>query len=146
MTCPQCSGETSVLDSRQSKQTVRRRRTCVACKLRFTTYEVCDIEATVTVRMSVNANGFALNLDQRTDTLTPSKQGAHLQICSCKHKKFAHNEEGRCAHCKCLAFTPRLIDADKQEPLCARCKHEASSHYDGEGACTETCPCTRYVS
>jgi transcriptional repressor NrdR len=37
--CPYCGGESNVIDSRVSADGVRRRRTCGACKRRFTTYE-----------------------------------------------------------------------------------------------------------
>lgn len=40
MKCPFCSYENSkVLDSRSGETTIRRRRECLACKKRFTTYE-----------------------------------------------------------------------------------------------------------
>jgi transcriptional repressor NrdR len=43
--CPFCkNGETSVVDSRDAKEgsEIRRRRECLACKKRFTTYERAD--------------------------------------------------------------------------------------------------------
>lgn len=39
MQCPFCSGDSSVTETRISPDGVRRRRTCAACKRRFTTYE-----------------------------------------------------------------------------------------------------------
>lgn len=40
MKCPFCKrGETRVLESRQSELSLRRRRECVKCEQRFTTYE-----------------------------------------------------------------------------------------------------------
>ena len=40
MRCPYClKDDTSVIDSRQSADSVRRRRVCERCKKRFTTYE-----------------------------------------------------------------------------------------------------------
>ena len=40
MLCPQCRvGETRVIDSRDDESAIRRRRECLACKHRFTTYE-----------------------------------------------------------------------------------------------------------
>ena len=45
MTCPFCGHrEDRVIDSRESKEgdSVRRRRQCLACERRFTTYERCD--------------------------------------------------------------------------------------------------------
>ncbi|HWF47995.1 MAG TPA: transcriptional regulator NrdR [Bryobacteraceae bacterium] len=45
MTCPFCGHrEDRVIDSRESKEgeSIRRRRECLACERRFTTYERCD--------------------------------------------------------------------------------------------------------
>ena len=45
MTCPFCGHrEDKVVDSRESKEgdLIRRRRQCLACERRFTTYERCD--------------------------------------------------------------------------------------------------------
>ncbi len=40
MRCPRCSYEdSSVIDSRSDGNTIRRRRECLSCKNRFTTYE-----------------------------------------------------------------------------------------------------------
>lgn len=39
MECPFCSGDTKVTDKRSSPEGVRRRRECLKCKKRFTTYE-----------------------------------------------------------------------------------------------------------
>jgi transcriptional repressor NrdR len=37
--CPYCGGDSQVKDSRLSAEGIRRRRECVECKRRFTTYE-----------------------------------------------------------------------------------------------------------
>jgi transcriptional repressor NrdR len=45
MTCPFCGfREDKVIDSRESKEgdSIRRRRQCISCERRFTTYERCD--------------------------------------------------------------------------------------------------------
>jgi transcriptional repressor NrdR len=39
MKCPYCYSNTKVLDKRESKDATRRRRECLKCKRRFTTYE-----------------------------------------------------------------------------------------------------------
>jgi transcriptional repressor NrdR len=47
MRCPKCGcQDDKVIDSRASREgaTIRRRRQCVACGYRFTTYEVVEIE------------------------------------------------------------------------------------------------------
>lgn len=37
--CPYCSGETKVVDKRDGEGSTRRRRECISCEKRFTTYE-----------------------------------------------------------------------------------------------------------
>ena len=39
MQCPFCASDSAVTETRDSAEGVRRRRVCVACKRRFTTYE-----------------------------------------------------------------------------------------------------------
>ncbi len=39
MKCPYCSSKTKVTNKRESPQGIRRRRECLKCKKRFTTYE-----------------------------------------------------------------------------------------------------------
>jgi len=51
MLCPYCQhGETKVLDSRESEESVRRRRECLECSKRFTTYERAEIIDLVVVK------------------------------------------------------------------------------------------------
>jgi len=46
--CPYCSNpETKVTDSRESENTVRRRRECEKCSKRFTTYEKVEFDLTI---------------------------------------------------------------------------------------------------
>jgi len=46
--CPYCSNpETKVLDSRESENSVRRRRECEKCNKRFTTYEKVEFDLNV---------------------------------------------------------------------------------------------------
>ena len=48
MTCPNCGGETHVVDSRTNEDSTRRRRECVECKSRFSTVEIdADYYATL---------------------------------------------------------------------------------------------------
>lgn len=55
MTCttPDCGGITRVLDSRESGASVRRRRECDSCGVRFTTYEVIAEQAPVRQRIAI---------------------------------------------------------------------------------------------
>lgn len=47
MKCPSCQQETKVIETRVSCDSTRRRRECLECKERFTTYERAEIELTV---------------------------------------------------------------------------------------------------
>lgn len=48
MTCPFCSNiETKVTDKRASENAIRRRRECLKCGKRFTTYERAEIDLTI---------------------------------------------------------------------------------------------------
>jgi hypothetical protein len=40
MNCEKCGGESAVIDSRDIYGTKRRRRECLACKFRWSTYEI----------------------------------------------------------------------------------------------------------
>lgn len=43
MNCPYCSyGDSKVIDSRPSEEKIRRRRECLKCGKRFTTYEIIE--------------------------------------------------------------------------------------------------------
>jgi hypothetical protein len=49
MNCPSCNADTRVLESRSKPDRIRRRRSCIACGQRFTTWETWpDITPTVT--------------------------------------------------------------------------------------------------
>ena len=51
MTCPYCSrGDSKVIDSRDSGDGVRRRRECLGCARRFTTYERVQTRAMTVVK------------------------------------------------------------------------------------------------
>ena len=48
MICPYCLHiETKVIDSRESENTVRRRRECLKCSKRFTTYEKVEFDLVI---------------------------------------------------------------------------------------------------
>ena len=51
MYCPFCSNDDSkVIDSRDSGESIRRRRECLRCGLRFTTYEKVQTRALIVVK------------------------------------------------------------------------------------------------
>lgn len=55
MKCPYCdSGDTKVVDTRESENKIRRRRECTGCSRRFTTYETAEnLDITVVKRNGV---------------------------------------------------------------------------------------------
>ena len=50
MNCPTCHQETKVIDSRLDERSVRRRRECIGCTSRFTTYERIELSASINKR------------------------------------------------------------------------------------------------
>jgi transcriptional repressor NrdR len=52
MRCPHCAGATKVLESRESDQSLRRRRECDKCDKRFTTYERVETTNLLVVKRS----------------------------------------------------------------------------------------------
>ncbi|MCL5264207.1 MAG: transcriptional regulator NrdR [Chloroflexi bacterium] len=59
MRCPYCSdSETRVTDSREGERTVRRRRECLACGRRFTTYERVESISTWVVKKDGRREAF----------------------------------------------------------------------------------------
>ena len=59
MQCPYCQNdETKVIDSRESEESVRRRRECLKCEKRFTTYERAEITELIVVKKNGNRQPF----------------------------------------------------------------------------------------
>ena len=59
MTCPQCKHtETQVIDSRDCPDGVRRRRACLECHCRFTTYERMEIPLVVVIKKNNDRERF----------------------------------------------------------------------------------------
>lgn len=50
MRCLYCGSETKVVDSRENKHSVRRRRECQKCDKRFTTYERAEIPEIIVIK------------------------------------------------------------------------------------------------
>lgn len=62
MKCPYCSYENSrVLDSRASSTSIRRRRECLACMRRFTTYETIETTPILVVKNDLSRQPFDSN-------------------------------------------------------------------------------------
>jgi transcriptional repressor NrdR len=59
--CPFCNGpDTQVIDSRESEEgeSIRRRRRCVACEKRFTTYETVELRMPQMIKSNGTREGF----------------------------------------------------------------------------------------
>ncbi len=50
MHCPNCKGESQVIDSREAENSVRRRRACLNCQQRFTTYERIELPKLMVIK------------------------------------------------------------------------------------------------
>jgi transcriptional repressor NrdR len=75
MFCPKCSGrDTQVVDSREVQDGVRRRRECLTCKFRFTTYERIEAPQVVVVKKNGSRERF-----------NPEKVRKGMQTC-CKNR------------------------------------------------------------
>src|ERR1700752_3179106 len=64
MKCPFCgSADTQVIDSRVSEpgDSIRRRRRCVPCQKRFTTYETVELRLPQVVKTNGNRSDFAVD-------------------------------------------------------------------------------------
>ena len=64
MKCPVCSyPESKVIDSRPSadNSTIRRRRECLSCQKRFTTYEIIETVPLIVVKRDKSRESFARN-------------------------------------------------------------------------------------
>lgn len=66
MVCPKCGHrETQVLDSRDSQECIRRRRGCLNCLFRFTTYERVEVPLVLVVKKNGDKERFNLEKIQR---------------------------------------------------------------------------------
>ena len=59
MKCPYCSyDETKVIETREAEDTTRRRRECLKCKKRFTTYEKVESVSLIVIKKDNNREQF----------------------------------------------------------------------------------------
>lgn len=62
MVCPDCEkGGTKVIDSREDDQAIRRRRECLACQFRFTTFERIEVVHLIVVKRDGARQPFSKN-------------------------------------------------------------------------------------
>lgn len=58
MRCPNCKGETQVIDSREADNSIRRRRECLVCQCRFTTYERPEVPKLAVIKRDGRRESF----------------------------------------------------------------------------------------
>ena len=72
MKCPECGYEDSkVIDSRPAENKIRRRRECLSCKCRFTTYEMVE---TIPVVMEIQPEETAETIPEAPPPLKKLKK------------------------------------------------------------------------
>ena len=75
MYCPYCSAETKVLESRLLDSSLRRRRECLSCQNRFTTYEQPHFDLKVIKKdgreQSFNLSKISTSIQKACNKITP---------------------------------------------------------------------------
>lgn len=107
MECPACHhGDTQVLDSRDGPACVRRRRECLACKQRFTTYERVETPSLVVLKKNGDRQHFDPEKIRRgvqvacksrpvtTAQIDDLVRGAEQQVAALKREEIASSEIG----------------------------------------------------
>jgi len=75
MKCPYCkSSNLKVNDSRETAESIRRRRACLDCKKRFTTYERIEFSPLVVIKKDGRREPFDRNKVQRGITIACGKR------------------------------------------------------------------------
>jgi transcriptional repressor NrdR len=75
MICPYCgSADLGVIDSRDTKESVRRRRECEDCKKRFTTYERVEMSPLVVIKKDGRREPFDRNKLMKGITIACGKR------------------------------------------------------------------------
>ncbi|HNC96316.1 MAG TPA: transcriptional regulator NrdR [Myxococcota bacterium] len=113
MQCPACQHEeTRVVDSRESRDSVRRRRECISCSHRFTTFERAEIRMPMVVKR-----------DGRREPFDRDKLGEGIRLA-----------------CRKRPISEEAIDAAVgrvEQHLARRAEREVSTHEIGKVALEE---------
>ena len=81
MQCPKCKhAESQVVDSRETQDGIRRRRACLSCKHRFTTYERIELPTT-----------FVLKKDGSRERFNPEKVRRGVAT-ACKNRPVTEDQ------------------------------------------------------
>jgi len=75
MNCPSCSlKNTKVIESRESSDSIRRRRECLDCSKRFTTYEKIQISSIIVIKNDYTKESFSLDKLEKSITIACTKR------------------------------------------------------------------------
>ena len=75
MNCPSCSFKnTKVIDSRESSESIRRRRECLDCYKRFTTYEKIQISSIIVIKNDYTKESFSLDKLEKSIKIACTKR------------------------------------------------------------------------
>lgn len=87
MKCEKCGADTKVLDSRSVEgKLIRRRRQCLTCKARFTTFEITDssykanVNTIKAARLAHKLTALAGIVEELEDVLGPAKEAAKKEL------------------------------------------------------------------
>ena len=75
MNCPACNNKsTKVIESRESSNSVRRRRECISCNERFTTYEKIHITSITVVKRDWTKEDFSIEKLEKSIRIACAKR------------------------------------------------------------------------
>tara|TARA_Y100000741_G_scaffold350600_1_gene320866 strand:- start:80 stop:526 length:447 start_codon:yes stop_codon:yes gene_type:complete len=75
MNCPSCSFKnTKVIESRESSESIRRRRECLDCYKRFTTYEKIQISSLIVIKNDYTKEPFSLDKLEKSIKIACTKR------------------------------------------------------------------------
>ena len=74
MNCPECNSSTKVIESRESSNSIRRRRACVSCNERFTTHEKIHITSITVVKRDWTKEDFSIEKLEKSIRIACAKR------------------------------------------------------------------------
>ena len=74
MNCPECNSSTKVIESRESSNSIRRRRECISCSERFTTHEKIHITKITVVKRDWTKEDFSIEKLERSIRIACTKR------------------------------------------------------------------------
>ena len=74
LNCPECNSSTKVIESRESSNSIRRRRVCVSCNERFTTHEKIHITSITVVKRNWTKEDFSIEKLEKSIRIACAKR------------------------------------------------------------------------